>query len=535
MKRNYLGKAMVAVAMLLTGISFTSCDENDNAIIINGKEWVKPDAIKTDDGAIITGNTASDISRILMKVAKDINDAVQAGEDYVITIDAPALESEEGDNIISIPLYDYLTADPTSTAKVVINFANPISTDVPLVLQAKGATGGSTYPAQNKVDINLPSGTSDIDLELYMPASTVTLTGGNIDELITTTAWQTLNIESGVTVNWLNLNGGYVAVKEGAKVLGFASDYIEVSNKGIRSDVYKDKVPTSWPAQEDDYYYIQKGKITKASEYNYPRIRIYGSAEGEAKEETEIIIPDGLWAWVETNTNKIMPIVNITGEGDASIMTPGSISGEIVNPWYTNSNLYGINKLNNVTVDMINVMLWNDETHLYDTPTPMDESYYNRISLPINSENCTFKAKNVNFYGNHCNDNVVSSTHKGCTFNILKDDSFQVGFPEQTDKRKTFKLAFDTCEFDQVTFDSWFYGDDEDYKDFKAYLSFDGSKIGGKAITKTTEMIDDVTNAYYWDSEKQEYVYTTSTFYTIDGANYKPVWDEGKWTLMPVE
>ena len=128
MKRNYLGKAMVVVAMLLTGISFTSCDEKDNAIIINGKEWVKAEVIKTDDGATIVANTPSDISRMLMKVGADLKTAVEAGDDYVITIDAPSLESSEGDYIINLPLQDYLSLDPTSTAKVVINFANSLTT-----------------------------------------------------------------------------------------------------------------------------------------------------------------------------------------------------------------------------------------------------------------------------------------------------------------------------------------------------------------------------------------------------------------------
>lgn len=64
---------------------------------------------------------------------------------------------------------------------------------------------------------------------------------------------------------------------------------------------------------------------------------------------------------------------------------------------------------------------------------------------------------------------------------------------------------------------------------FKVYIAFDNSKVGGKAITKSTDMIHDVDDMF--DGE----IYTTSTFYTIDGTTYKPVKVDEKWVLEGVK
>ena len=57
----------------------------------------------------------------------------------------------------------------------------------------------------------------------------------------------------------------------------------------------------------------------------------------------------------------------------------------------------------------------------------------------------------------------------------------------------------------------------------------DNAIIDGKAITKSTDMIYDVDDMF--DGE----IYTTSTFYTIDGTTYKPVKVDEKWVLEGVK
>lgn len=549
MKKNYLGK-LLAIAMVFAGFSLTSCDENDNAIIIDGKEWVKPDAIKTDDGAIITGNTASDISRILMKVAKDMNEQLAAGEDFVITIDAPALESEEGDNIINIPIQDY---DTSTGAKIVVNFANPLTTDVPLLIQEKGASGpyyGIT--PMSIVDLNMPSGSSDIALEINMPKTSVTLNAEagavTIDELISTTSYCTLNIESGVTVNWLLLKIGYVVVKEGGKILGFLgnnnSSSLNVTKNGIKNNyVFKNEVPEGsiWSAPDDAFYYVQKGKILKSANGYASYVGINGYSE-DPKNEVDIIISDGAKARFGSSYNTYCPSLNVIGEGDAQIMAEGYDDGGKIR---TNSNtmsLVGIKNLINVTVDFTKCCIHNPETDQFEV-YEVDESFDQYLILPQNAEDCAFISQNkyrpfyyegTQFIG----DKDIESTFKNCEFTNKAEEGnryLQVIWPVQTDDRASFKLNFDSCELNQVRFYTQFDGDGEDYDDYKAYISLDNSKKDGKAITKDTELIYNVTNKSYYDSEKGETVYTTATFFNIDGKTYKPVLDEGKWILMPVE
>ena len=195
----------------------------------------------------------------------------------------------------------------------------------------------------------------------------------------------------------------------------------------------------------------------------------------------------------------------------------------------------------NVAVDFTHALVQNSETSEYEV-LPVDTADYNykncQVTLPIYSEDCTFNAKRFRM-STELADDVVSSTHKNCVFNSLESAQeviFRVSYPRQNDKRKSFKLAFDTCEFDKVNFYSYFQGYGDEYKAFKAYISFDSSKIGGKAVSsKSTDLIYNVNNEGYWDDEASKWVYSTETIYTIDGTNYKPVNEEDKWYLVAIE
>ena len=58
-----------------------------------------------------------------------------------------------------------------------VNFNGTITTDEPLVLESKGLdeNQGSYGTAINKVAFNFPAGTSNIDLNVNMPKSSVTI------------------------------------------------------------------------------------------------------------------------------------------------------------------------------------------------------------------------------------------------------------------------------------------------------------------------------------------------------------------------
>ena len=519
---------------MLAGLSLNSCDEKDNAII-DGKVWVKPEVTLIDGGATVTASSPDDISRMIGRVRQEMVTAAQNGETFTLNIESTVLNATSSDNTISIPTIN--------GGDVVVNFKSAISTEAPLVLESKGvADDAVSTTSTNKVEINIPS-TSDADLKNNMPFTTVTLDAAsgsmNIDELIAQIATNTLIIGKGVTVNWLQLKGGNAVVKEGGKVLGALEEYvIEVYKKGILfGGVWNNEIPEEpTEATEDDYYYVQNAKVIKAESPHQATIYLFGSEDEEQENVPEVTISDGAYAWVlnRTDMGEQPTFVNITGEGNANIMVYGGDFGSGPNFWCedpTCLNLTWVNKLINVSVDYSKWLKYDSETFKVNE-AELDEDLFTEIILPINSENCTFKAKR--FFGavDRFSEDIVLSTHKGSKFDNLKnenEDLFNVSFPEQSKDRKTFNLSFDSCEFEQAGFNTWFSGDNEKFDGFKAYMTFDNSKVGGKAITKNTEMITHVNNRY--DKEKP----VTSTFFVIDGTTYKPVKVDEKWVLEGVK
>jgi hypothetical protein len=419
------------------------------------------------------------------------------------------------------------------------------------------------------VAFNFPAGTSNIDLKVDMPKASVTVkpTSGSvgINELSAKTAMTTLYLESGVTVNCLQLEGGNVVIKNGGKINGVASQYLNVYPNGITFKQYeggywddvkqkwvdlyspllvKDSLRTSTEYTDDDYYMVQKGKLLARDNGYFSYVEIIGTEAKASADAVEITIADGVKAW-SSRWNQVgdaanWATVDLTGEGDATIMPEGYENDGKVQLYSNYANLGGFNKVSNVTVDFTRALVWNSEDNKYEAlevDTASTSYKWCQIELPVNSENCTFNAKRFTLAYN-IPDDGTSSTHKSDTFNSLKSEEdviFSAWFPVQNDKRKSFTLAFDSCEFDQATFNSGFNGSDDDFKAYKAYISFDSSKIGGKAVTKSTDMIYGVNNKGKWDSETSKYVYTAETFYTIDGVNYKPVYQDDKWYLVALD
>ena len=545
-KRNYFGK-FLAIAMVFAGFSLTSCDENDNAII-NGEVWVKPEIQLVDGGAVVKASTISDINRMIGRLMEDVAESANAGETFTISIESPALDATESEHTVIIPTL--------KDADIVLNFTNPISTDAPLLIQGLGATDDSSpSTSASEVEINFASGTSGIDLNLNMPTSTVTLKGGTINELTAKTALSTLIIENGVTVNWLKLIDGDdgpsgAVVKDGGKVLGaLMDDDFEVQKEGIHIDnLYKNEIPAS--PTVDDYYYVNNAKIIKKDNGGIVNLSI-GRYEEAPEKEAEIIITDGARAYVYDNYygGNYFPAVYIKGEGDAKIMTTGYVGGdEKVYPNNTGFYLYSIKKLSDVTVDVASVLLRNDETDMYEE-VELEEGIDDiDLYLPQNAENCEFitidRISGTDPYwysGYYLNNKIASSTYKNCKITLKCEEtagSLRVTYPSQTDDRTGFKLIFDTCELNNVLFSTRFENSSwEDYDDFKAYIELNNSKLDGKAITKDTDLIQSVQNISKWDPEEEKTIYTTATFYTIDGTTYEPVWNQNKnrWQLIPIE
>lgn len=392
MKKNYLGM-IVAAAMMFAGFSLTSCSENDVAII-DGEVWVKPEVQLTDDGAIVKGSSPADISRMMSRIKTEISDAAKAGKAFKISVDA-AINSTSSDNEISIPT--------PPDADIELSFTNPIKTEVPLTLKMKGAGDDATALASNnKVEINIPSGSSDIDLDLIFPTSTVTLKGGAIDELTAITATNTLIIESGVTINWLKMKDGRAEVKDGGKVLGYMRDGTEKTGYG--NDAYADSLGV-WPiykSGEYDVFYVEEEaekpyctpnlKIIKSDPLKVARVYIQN---GKIADETKVTIADGaaasfnvqeLWDGTKSWPAKI----SIKGEGNktAKIYCLSPNEWRRDNTKYEGSiDLGGVNELSNVTVDATS------HPDYYDYATQEYKKvdiYVGYINIPRSSSDCDF-------------------------------------------------------------------------------------------------------------------------------------------------
>ena len=344
MKKNYFGK-IFAIATVFAGLSLTSCNKNDNAII-NGQVFEPSNFELVEGGAVINANTPSEVSRMVTRLRQEILKAAENKETFTININAAALNATAGDNTLS-----FLTV---RNGDLVVNFNGTITTDEPLVLESKGLdeNQGSYGTAINKVAFNFPAGTSNIDLNVNMPKSSVTIkpTSGSlgINELSTKTAWTTMYIESGVTVNWLNLKGGNVVIKNGGKINGVESTHLNVYPDGLtfkgvswywddeKQQSYKVETPylvkdslrTSTSYTDKDFYMVQNGKLLAQENGDYSTFSTWGTEAKVSADPFEIIIPDGVKAWTWKNWNgdynkQNWPSVNVTGEGNATFMYNG--------------------------------------------------------------------------------------------------------------------------------------------------------------------------------------------------------------------
>ena len=472
-KRNYFGK-FLAIAMVFAGFSLTSCDENDNAII-NGEVWVKPEVQLVDGGAIITGSSTADINRMLGRVRQQVMEAAENGDQFTINIETPVLNSTADDHTLTIAAAD--------NGDLVLNLPSNIVTEVPLVIQALGVADDTpSAPSTNEVEINIPSSSSNIDLGINLPTSTVTLNGGTINELIAKTGWGTLIIESGVTVNWLNINGGDAVVKDGGKVLGaLMDDDFDVKKEGIKvDDLYKNEIPSGSPT-DDDFFYVDKAKIIKKDNGGRVYMDVWQYSE-DPKNEVEIVISDGarVDTWASNSSANYRPTITILGEGDAKMMQYGykDDDGKVYS--YGNSiSMAGIKSISNVTADMTHCLVWNDETQEYEE-LEIEKDFDTYLYLPQNAKDCAFYSTwsidanngvinncslttnqiyNINpacegstFKGNSIslsrNLSGNSATIKDCKFEGTEENNTtQIVFPYQTSDRKKFDFIVSGCEF----------------------------------------------------------------------------------------
>ena len=199
-------------------------------------------------------------------------------------------------------------------------------------------------------------------------------------------------IESGVTVNWLNLKGGNVVIKNGGKINGVESTRLDVYPDGLtfkgvswywddeKQQSYKVETPylvkdslrTSTSYTDKDFYMVQNGKLLAQENGDYSTFSTWGTEAKVSADPFEIIIPDGVKAWTWKNWNgdynkQNWPSVNVTGEGNATFMYNGGEDEKgKINLYNNGIDLSSINKLTNVTVDFTHALVWNSDDSKYE-------------------------------------------------------------------------------------------------------------------------------------------------------------------------
>jgi hypothetical protein len=484
MKKNYFGM-IVAAAMMFAGFSLTSCSENDVAII-DGEVWVKPEVQLTDDGAIVKGSSPSDISRMISRVKNEISAAAQAGKSFKISVDASVINSTSSDNAISIPT--------VTNSDIVLSFSNPIQTEVPLVFKSKGAGDDATAQAStNKLEIDIPSGSSKMDMELIFPTSTVTLKGGAINKVTALTAYNTMIIESGVTIEWLKMKGGRAEVKDGGKVNGYLRDGDSAPYGNADAYVYNDGVEPIWGNygydvfyMKDDVempYYAKNLKIDKGEKSKIARVRF---DNGKADEAANMIIADGAAAavvfytqWESEDKSYPAKVNSIQGEGNKTAkIYPYSISwwtsdGEKV--YYASVDLAKVKKLSNVTVDVTThpeYGTW-DSGDWATEEVKINDGY---IYLPQESTDCDFISP-LSIYGT-VTDGIyskVTNCNLTCPTEIVK-----IGNSSYYPYMNTINASNSTLSAREI---SGIYGNSEGNTFKGRYVSFNNYYITGNDAT----------------------------------------------------
>lgn len=617
MKKNFLGKFMVLAAMIYAGFTLSSCDEKDNP---SGNNWTALKVTnKTETGATVTANSASEVNSLIASLSKDIKAAVTDGKDYTITIDVPSLKVTETNHTISLPAPN--SGEDGGT--LILYIKNSFSTDgTPLLVKSNEASEDdwATNKSDSKAEIKLPAGISDIDLEINMPHTTVTLDSkgsATIDNLKSKTAKSTLIIESGITINWLAEENyadqdGRILVKDGAKINGYLRP-TQISNSNVETEgvqplylsVYKDEegwlyVPRVYylDGKDEKAYCTQKLKVVEGEE-KFSWINVYN---GLSKNDVEIYIEDCGVKISAGNVEKdgvLYPakIKFVKGEGKAKLYANGRYENWVngVQMWMAGIDLSAIKELSDVTVDltMVPEIYWIGGEKKY-VEEEIDAS---DVSLAIQNTDCTFKASKIRFFNK--NESANSVTANNCKFEKFGEESaILTDIVSFVTDKTSFNFIFDGCEFkdkiylysyiDQYAspwFDKdgneiweayywlpldkdgkiinydwvkaspdvadvpdanvangewnflgggyeprWYAGEPIYFKnEYTANITFNNTKANGKAITKDTDFIRNISKGVNSKGE-----YCTSTFIIIDEKTYVPTFDEkkDKWTLV---
>ena len=227
MRKNYFVKNLLAASMLLVvSMGMVSCQGLLDAIVGSqdnpSSQPSQPSTQPTEtvvtptaQGAKVEASSPEAVSKALATLVDDIKaKGVGEGKEYKVEVSGVSSESTASENTIVVPKVENSNINLVFTEAVATSSA-------PLVVKASETTSTESKAAVNELTITVPNAES-LDLKVDMPETTVTLksSGSNsvIKSIVAKTALNTLIIESGVTVEELEVQGGRVIVKSGGKI-----------------------------------------------------------------------------------------------------------------------------------------------------------------------------------------------------------------------------------------------------------------------------------------------------------------------------
>jgi len=419
MKKNYF-KFLMAIAMMLGGVSLTSCDEMlDNPVEEPTEQTEEPKIVETETGAEITINALSDISGLLGELTPMIE--AKNGEEFVLDVKSNgSLKVTETDNIILVP--------NVAGCNLVINFDNSLVSDgsaVTMKLDSKAATramvdeNGTVY--DKNVALNLKN--TNTDLILDVPGVTVTVS----------------------TLNSIQVLNGLSIVKEGASINTYV--YAPKSNDVALYNGAAEDVQVNWindeTGEKEGWGTFPAVRSLKEWQYHFKNIKVikgkadYARIEVGREDEKldKLTIADG----VTVLLNQTPQIKEIVGEGNQTAKIQfdyfwGSYTDADGNEFYQNNGfLTNVEKISNIIID----------EYSNDFHKSTKNSYLG--SVPANAENVIFKFSEINFR----NPEAATASVKNCKFESANKDyrRARITVPYQSTEISSFKFTFDNCEF----------------------------------------------------------------------------------------
>ena len=419
MKKNYFKILMAIAIMVMTGVSFTSCDEQlDNPVVDPTEaETEEPVIVETATGAEITINTLSDISGLLGELTPMIE--AKNGEEFVLDVKSNgSLKVTETDNIILVP--------NVAGCNLVINFDNSLVSDgsaVTMKLDNKAATramvdeNGTVY--DKNVALNLKN--TNTDLILDVPGVTVTVS--------TLSSIQVVNglaiVKDGASINTYV----YAPKSNDVALYNGAAEYVQVN--WINDETGEKEGWGTFPAVrslKEWQYHFKNIKVIKGKA-DYARINVWTN-----KYKLDMLTIDEGAVVVLNQTPLIKEIVGLGDNGGTIKCSSMWWTDEAKKIADANFYLQNVEKIYNVSIEPLAEGEYKDCT--------FGSSYLGEV--PSALEACTIKYSSVNFRDSE----AMFANVKDCKF--VGDSRYKnvdITIPVQTKEVPSSIFTFQNCEF----------------------------------------------------------------------------------------